>query len=132
MQLYSSHQNDPFPCSLVSFAIDWITRHDLLAIIRARGQYFLQRLTELSQDFARVRRPRGRGLMLGFDLVSDDANDFLEVSQRFLEALLDRGCLLQTGNGGRTVRLLPNYLVTTGEIDLVVGAIRDVLTHDGF
>jgi 4-aminobutyrate aminotransferase-like enzyme len=131
MQLYSSHQNDPFPCSLVSFAVDWITRHDLLASIRERGQYFLRRLTELSYEHARVGLPRGRGLMLGFDLVSDDANDQVEVSQRFLEAMLERGCLLQTGNGGRTVRLLPNYLVTTDEIDFVVEAIRDVLLREG-
>ena len=32
MQLYSSHQNDPFGCGIVSFAIDWMIGHDLLTV----------------------------------------------------------------------------------------------------
>jgi 4-aminobutyrate aminotransferase-like enzyme len=129
MQLFSSHQNDPFGCAIVSFAVDWIVRHDLIRRIAERGRYFLDQLTALSRDFPQVHKPRGRGLMLAFDLMADGLEDYSDLSQRFLAALMERGCLLQAANAGRTMRLLPNYLVETEEIDLFVDTIRDVLRH---
>jgi 4-aminobutyrate aminotransferase-like enzyme len=126
MKLYSSHQNDPFNCALVTFAIDWIVQHDLLATIRQRGTYFLERLTELAREFPLVQKPRGRGLMLGFDLVGDALPDNSVLSRDFLAALLKRGCLMQATNAGRTIRILPNYLIETNEIDQFIDAVREV------
>jgi 2,2-dialkylglycine decarboxylase (pyruvate) len=132
MQMYSSHQNDPFNCGLVAFAIDWITQHDLLTRIRTRGEYFLGRLTELAEEFPLVHKPRGRGLMLAFDLSIDGLPDYSALSRGFLTALLERGCLLQAANAGRTIRLLPSYLIETDEIDFFVDMVREVASLDSF
>jgi 2,2-dialkylglycine decarboxylase (pyruvate) len=132
MQLFSSHQNDPFGCAIVSFAVDWIVRHNLLARIAERGRYFLERLKALSHECPLVHKPRGRGLMLSFDLMPDGRDDYADLSKRFLAALLDRGCLLQAANAGRTMRLLPNYLVENEEIDLFVDTVRDVVRREDF
>jgi 4-aminobutyrate aminotransferase-like enzyme len=132
MQMYSSHQNDPFNCGLASFAIDWITKYDLLARIIKSGQYFLERLTELAQEFPLVHKPRGRGLMLAFDLSLDGLPDYSRLSRSFLAALLVRGCLLQAANSGRTIRLLPSYLIDADEIDFFVKTVREVARLEEF
>jgi 2,2-dialkylglycine decarboxylase (pyruvate) len=130
MQLYSSHQNDPFGSGLVSFAVDWMIRHDLLARIAEQGRYFLDQLRALAQESPMIHQPRGCGLMLAFDLNVDGMADYSVLSERFLSALLQRGCLLQAANAGRTIRLLPNYLVERSEIDLFIKTVRDVLADE--
>lgn len=132
MKMYSSHQNDPFNCGLAAFAIDWMIEHDLLATIKQRGLYLLERLAELAQEFRLIHKPRGRGLMLAFDLDVDGLPDYSALSQRFLAALLERGCLVQAGNSGRTVRLLPSYLIETDEIDQLINAVREVASLSSF
>lgn len=132
MQLFSSHQNDPFGCGLVCFAIDWILRDNLRIRIAEHGDYFLDRLTELSQEFPLVHKPRGCGLMLAFDLHPAALERYPELSSRFVAALMERGCLLQACNAGQTMRLLPNYLVKEEEIDLFVDTVREVLEQEDF
>ncbi len=132
MKMYSSHQNDPFNCGLVAFAIDWVIKHDLLATIRQRGEYFLERLTGLAQEFRLVHKPRGRGLMLAFDLSIDGLPDYSLLSQSFLAALLERGCLVQAANSGRTIRLLPSYLIEMNEIDQFIDAVREIASLKSF
>ncbi len=131
MQLYSSHQNDPFGTSLVSFAIDWMVRNDLLPRIAEHGRYFLDRLTSLAREFPRHSQAAWPRVDARFRPDVEGLADYSALSDRFLAALLDRGCLLQAGNAGRTVRLLPSYLVERSEIDLFVDTVRDVLTEDG-
>ena len=126
MKMYSSHQNDPLNCGLVAFAIDWIVKNNLLAAIRQRGAYFLERLSGLAQEVQLVHKPRGRGLMLGFDLIGDGLPDNPELTHNFLAALLKRGCLTQATNAGRTIRILPSYLIETSEIDEFIETVREV------
>jgi 2,2-dialkylglycine decarboxylase (pyruvate) len=132
MKMYSSHQNDPFNCGLVNFAVDWITKHNILATVRRQGDYFLSQLTDLSLVCPLIHQPRGRGLMLAFDLVSDHQVDCSLLSERFLAALLNRGCLAQAANAGRTIRLLPSYLITTTEIDQFIDAVQEVSSDVSF
>lgn len=70
--------------------------------------------------------------MLAFDLDVDGLPDYSALSQRFLAALLERGCLVQAGNSGRTVRLLPSYLIETDEIDQLINAVREVASLSSF
>ncbi len=126
MKMYSSHQNDPFNCGLAAFAIDWITEHNLMTRIREQGDYFLQCLNQLAQEFRLIHKPRGRGLMLGFDLSDDELPEGSQLSSQFLASLLQRGCLVQAANSGRTIRLLPSYLIEKDEIDFFISTVREV------
>ena len=87
---------------------------------------------DLSREFPLVDKPRGRGLMLAFDLMVPDLDDYSAISGRFLAELLEDGRLLQAANAGRTMRLLPNYLVETSEIDQLVDSVREVLRRGDF
>jgi len=66
----------------------------------------------------KVTEVRGRGLMIGVDLVDEAAP--------VLRRALERG-LLVLGAGPKTLRFLPPYVVTDGEIDEGLQILRDCL-----
>ena len=83
----------------------------LLPQIREVGAYFLARLVELGERFpALVSEPRGRGLLISFDLPTVAARD------DFLRRALRQG-VFATYTGARSVRLRPHLITTRTEVD---------------
>lgn len=124
---YSSHQNDPFLGCIVNKIIEYIENNDLLKKIEEKGAYFFQRIEHLSNKYEWISQPRGNGLMLGFDLEIPNVINYREISKRFLREIKNRGVILQATNGGETIRLLPNYLISYEEIDYCIQTIDEVL-----
>jgi acetylornithine/N-succinyldiaminopimelate aminotransferase len=76
------------------------------------------RTTLRSWDHRAIKEIRGRGLIIGVDITAQ--------AWPVLEAALARGLLLlQAGPG--TLRLLPPYTISDGEIDQGLGILRDIL-----
>jgi acetylornithine/N-succinyldiaminopimelate aminotransferase len=65
-----------------------------------------------------VKEVRGRGLMIGVDIESE--------AWPVLERALSKGLLLLSA-GPKTLRLLPPYTISNGEIDQGLGILRGVL-----
>lgn len=116
MRHFSSHQNEPFSASLVSYGIERIREEDLLTAIRDKGRLLLDGLTALAETHDSITAPRGVGLMMAFDLVDADAEWDSSRGDEFLGAAWDCGLILQHCNFGRTIRLLPSYVITEDEI----------------
>lgn len=126
---YSSHQNDPFLGAIVIEIINYISENNLLEEISKKGKYFYKRLKKLSEEYDIITAPRGKGLMLGFDLKIRDIDNYREVSKKFLKRIEEQGVILQATNGGQTIRILPNYLITYEEIDICIKALDYVLDN---
>ena len=122
MNHVSSHQNDPFGAGLVRFGIQQIEEQGYLSQNREKGYYILDQLRQLARECPALKHPRMCGLIGGFDLDfgGDGKAEVLEKSSQFSEAGLHNGLLLQFGNYGRTVRLLPPYNISYTEIDSFV------------
>ncbi|HEY8583187.1 MAG TPA: acetylornithine/succinylornithine family transaminase [Capillimicrobium sp.] len=95
---------------------DIIDDSDLLARVRALGERLRAQLAELPG----VTGVRGRGLMVGFDLVDGGAP---ELARR---ALLEQR-LVVNATGPQTVRLLPPLVVGEAELDDAVGRLGALL-----
>ncbi|MCL2780225.1 MAG: aspartate aminotransferase family protein [Actinomycetia bacterium] len=96
---------------------------------RARGERFMARFAELSQQFDRVGDVRGVGLMIGVDLVRDRHSrepDQL-LAAKTVWGCLRRGCYL-TSLAGSVLRIEPPLVITDGEVDDAVEIIRESLT----
>lgn len=78
------------------------------------GSYFLNKLKELP-----VLNPRGKGLMLAFDLPSR------EERSRFLDRISKRILVLKSGE--RSIRLRPFLDITKEDVDQAVEFIEDAL-----
>jgi L-lysine 6-transaminase len=88
------------------------------------GEYFLERTRELAATQRKVENPRGRGLMIAFDVPDRAARD--EIVKRARE---DEGVLL-LACGDRSVRLRPALDVTLEDaregMDRIDRAVRSV------
>ena len=131
MNHVSSHQNDPFGAGLVRFGIQQIDECGYLAGNDRKGRYILEQIRQISREAPMVRNPRMCGLMGGFDLdfQCSGKKEILEKSSEFVETGLEHGLLLQFGNYGRTVRLLPPYSISYDEIDYFIMQLKATVSQ---
>lgn len=117
MKYFSSHQNEPFAGSLVSFVISEIEQRFLLERNQRMGELLMRKTSELMGEKGSISNVRGRGMMIGFDVVGPHGEPLAE---QLCSLAIGHGLLLQHCNYGRTVRLLPNYLITEQEVDELI------------
>ena len=98
-----------------------IEDEDLLTNTLEIGHYTLTRLKELcNRHPILTSNPRGRGLMIAFDLVNTEARD------RFKDLMYKRGVIVIT-SGTRTIRIRPMLDVTRGTMNRVISAMDKCL-----
>jgi 4-aminobutyrate aminotransferase len=83
-----------------------------------QGLYFMQRLRELAARHEVIGDVRGKGLMIGMELVSDQESKApaKELAQRVIERAFHNGLLLLTC-GASTIRFMPPLLVSRENIE---------------
>ena len=85
------------------------------------GEYFLGRLRELQQRYTCIGHVRGKGLMLGAELVEDRASKVpaAKLCDRVINRAFHNGLLLLSC-GQSTIRFMPPLLITQGDVDEAV------------
>jgi 2,2-dialkylglycine decarboxylase (pyruvate) len=122
---YTTHVSDPLPAAVGSTVIDVILRERLLDHARQMGSHFLDGLRELQERHECIGDIRGRGLMLGLELVADRTSkrpipEFgAAVSKRAFDLGLSMNIVQLPGMGG-TFRMAPPLIVQEPEIDAAV------------
>jgi 4-aminobutyrate aminotransferase len=114
--------------------LTYLLEHDLQGNARRVGGQLLDRLRTATADNPAVREVRGRGLMIGVELVrpgTDEADP--AAAAAVLEAAREGGLLLGKGGGHDTsaLRIAPPLTLTAAEAeegaDILAGALRSVL-----
>ena len=84
------------------------------------GARLEQHLSQLQSTYSWIGNVRGRGLMLGMEIVDADNNSDGQRASRFQQACLQRGLIVELGGRhGATVRFLPPLIISEAEIDHV-------------
>jgi diaminobutyrate-2-oxoglutarate transaminase len=118
--------------------IKYVLEHDLAARARKAGERIERALREAAREYPIVGDVRGRGLMLGVEVVYPDAApDPLGarpaapgLARRLRAAAFERGLLVELGgHHGAVLRLLPPLTITDAEADRVTGILTDVLAQ---
>ena len=94
------------------------------------GEFMLERLRGLEEDaIASVGDVRGRGLMIGIELVKDKATrePAVELRNRVETLAFERG-LVMLGCGETSLRLSPPLVVTKEEATVALDILEDALT----
>jgi 2,2-dialkylglycine decarboxylase (pyruvate) len=122
----SSHQNDPLAAAAIQTVIDVVEEERLVEHSRAIGEYFKTELLRLKQKNPLIKDVRGRGLMLGMELIEQQPEDTVA----FLMTLLceRRGLHLTFSYFEPVMRFIPPLIITKSDIDLAVSIMDDVLT----
>ncbi len=106
---------------------------DLPQRAAARGAYLQRQLQALAEDLPCIGDIRGRGLMVGAEIVSAPEAGTPGVLDGALAKAIKRECFLQGvivetgGRHGAVMRFLPALTITEPEIDEAMGRIRHAI-----
>ena len=119
---YTTHVSDPLPAAVGLAVLDVIVRDDLVARARDAGWRLESGLRDIMAEHACVGDVRGRGLLLGMEIVSDresmapDHERGARISARCLDLGLSMNVVQRVGAGG-VLRIAPPLTVTDAELD---------------
>jgi 2,2-dialkylglycine decarboxylase (pyruvate) len=127
----TSHVSDPMPATAALAVIDVVMEEDLATRARLRGEYLMTRLRKLQERYEPIGDVRGRGLLVGVELVKDretkDPAD--ELAHAVMEECLCCGLsmnIVRSGAdmfGANCFRMAPALSVSEEEIDTAVEII---------
>ncbi|MFI0150045.1 aspartate aminotransferase family protein [Streptomyces lydicus] len=110
--------------------LNHLLEHDLQGNARRVGGLLIERLRAVTAGLGLVREVRGRGLMIGLELVRPGTDEpSPEAASLVLEAARERGLLIgKGGQGGASLRIAPPMSLTVAEAeegaDLLAEALR--------
>ncbi len=110
----------PLACAAGLAVMDALQNDGLMDRCAAMGQVFKEQLQAMQAKHNCIVDVRGRGLMLGIEL-----SDTLPCKEIWAK-LLDAGFVVGTANHN-TIRFLPSFLVSEGEIEALVAALDKLL-----
>ena len=128
----------PVACAAALAVQEAIVRDDLLANVREMGAHLTRRLGERFGNHPHVGDIRGRGLLMGIELVEDRSTKMpfdpkRKVNARVKQEAMARGLLVYPGGGtidgvrGDHVLLAPPFIIDRVAIDLVVERLGDAI-----
>ncbi|WP_267551817.1 aspartate aminotransferase family protein [Rhizobium rhizogenes] len=129
---YTTHVSDPLPAAVGLTVLDVVERDGLVAQAVARGERLRNGLSSLQQRFECVGDVRGRGLLLGLEIVADRQTKApgFELGARVMEEAMLRGLSMNIvklpGMGG-VFRIAPPLTVSDAEIDLGIAIMSDAI-----
>jgi 2,2-dialkylglycine decarboxylase (pyruvate) len=134
----TSHVSDPLPAAAGLAVLDVIEEEGLVGQARQRGDYLLGRLGELQTEHEQIGDVRGRGLLVGLELVEERASrrPANALGAAVTEECLRRGLsmnIVRAGSSANCFRMAPPLTISEEEIDLGIeildASLRAVLAR---
>lgn len=128
----STFLGHPLGCAAALASLGVIEEEGLAARARKEGDSWLESLRSLASRHDCIGEVRGRGLMLGLDLVLDRPTRLpgTEIAIRVTKLALRRGwILLGGGDAGNVISLSPPLNIDNSLLDAAVEMLDDVLTE---
>lgn len=128
----STFGGNPVSCAAASANIDYIIREHLPEKAASDGDYVMKRLHELTSKHELIGQVRGKGLMIGVELVKDRKTKVAasEEAAKVRELCRLKGVLV--GHGGaksNVVRIQPPLVITREQLDTVIDALDQSLAQ---
>ena len=116
--------------NIFSQAIDTIKEENLLENAARQGNYILKRLNELKERSKIVGDVRGKGLMIGVEIVEDKDSKKAapDLAKEIMMRSWKRGVAIITC-GVSTLRIAPPLIITRELVDAAMEIIEDVISE---
>ncbi len=124
----STFGGNPVACAAALVTIE-LLEQELIDNAARMGAHLKARMRDWPARFPIVGEVRGLGLMLGIELVRDQASKTKapELRDRVLDLAFERG-LLVLGAGDNTLRLSPPLIISRDQCDFAVDTLEECLT----
>lgn len=129
---YTTHASDPLPAAVGLKVIEIILRDRLADRARVAGERLRRGFETIMQRFEAVGDVRGRGLLIGVELVKDRhrKEPASELAQRVMRRCLELGLSTSVIRGGWGVfRIAPPIVITDEQIDLGLSIFEQALAE---
>ena len=124
----STTVGNPVSATAALATIAVIEKYQLVQRAKDLGNYFKDKLKILQQSHGLLGDVRGKGLMLGVELVKRDKIPAAEEIDYILEELKDRGILAgKTGASRNVLTFQPPLVITRDDIDRVVETLDELI-----
>jgi len=131
---FNTYGGNPLSCAVGSSVLDIIDEDNCQQVSHDIGTYFLHKLAEFRDEFEVVGDVRGKGLMIGVEMVKDkETREPLEPEKinAIWEACKDMGVLLGKGGlYGHVLRIKPPMCITKDDVDFAIAVMRKALTDN--
>jgi 2,2-dialkylglycine decarboxylase (pyruvate) len=130
---YTTHVSDPLPAAVGLKVIEVVVRDRLAARAAEAGARLMAGLAELRERYDCVGDVRGRGLLVGLEVVADKESKKpspeigAAITRRCLELGLSMNITALPGMGG-VFRIAPPLTITDDELDLGLSILDQAIT----
>lgn len=128
-----THAGSPFACAAALAAIDVLLEEGLIENAEKMGKLFMDGLSKLKEKYPVIGEVRGKGLMIGIEIVKDreTREPAVEETQEIVAKALERGVMLGKSGiglrGGNVVKIKPPLCITEGEVERVLNVLDEIL-----
>lgn len=120
----TTYGGNPLACAAAYASLSTIVEEDIAAQAKEKGEYTMQKLRSLAQNWDAIKTVRGMGLMIGVELNFE--------GKEVVGEMLKRGVLSNCASD-TVIRLLPPLIITKEQIDtlidVLVESIKKVEEH---
>ncbi|TWJ44228.1 Diaminobutyrate--2-oxoglutarate aminotransferase [Bacillus paralicheniformis] len=119
-----------------SATLKYIKEHDVLSHVEKVGAKLMQELQDIQEHVPEIDDVRGRGLMIGAEIVAphkkQNANGSYpadaELASVIQRKCFEKGLIVETGGRhGSVIRFLPPLIVTEAQIDDIITIFREAV-----
>jgi 4-aminobutyrate aminotransferase-like enzyme/Ser/Thr protein kinase RdoA (MazF antagonist) len=127
---FSTFGGNPVACAAALATLDVIEEEGLVANARDRGDWLRGEIMGLGTRHEVVGDVRGRGLLVGVELVSvDDRRPARDLARQVKDQMRELGVLIgTTGRDGSTLKIRPPLCLRADEAELIVTALDEALS----
>ena len=125
----STFGGNPVCVAAALATLDVIEREGLLQNASEVGSHMLKRMADWPKKYRLVGDVRGRGLMIGVEIVKDKETKEYAAAERdrIIQSTFERGILF-LGCGPSTIRIAPPLIVTKDEADIAIEALEESIS----
>lgn len=128
----STFGGNPVCCAAALANIDFILEEDLPSLATKSGEHVMHRLGELKQKHEIIGDIRGKGLMVGVELVKDRESKApaAEETVRIRDWCREKGVLVGHGGTlGNVLRIQPPLIIAQDQLDMAIDTIDNALSE---
>jgi 4-aminobutyrate aminotransferase-like enzyme len=124
----STFGGNPVSCSAALATIEVVENEHLAENAARVGSYFFDKLSELQKKYPCMGDIRGKGLMIGIEIVRDNRDPDPETVLKIFEMTKKKRLLIGKGGlFGNVLRITPPLNINNTDVDEAVVVIDEVL-----
>ena len=128
--LGGTYSGNPVSCAAALAVLDIFFEDGLLETAQALGETLLEKFTDLQKQYEIIGDVRGKGPMLGMELVKDRVTKepATQAAKKLVQLCYDKGLIiLSCGTYGNVIRTLMPLVITPEELDKGLSILEESL-----